>query len=86
MATAFQFRCRKVQGNQVGLRFNGPYNRLEYSHDVNELRGDINTITNTAAATAGGPEEGRCCLGPGTAQIFGNGGNKYVYKFDSRGN
>jgi hypothetical protein len=55
---ATEYAIRKVRGKQVDLKLNGQYNLLDYSHDVNILRGNINSITNTETVTDGGKQVG----------------------------
>jgi hypothetical protein len=42
------FAIKKVQENQVGLKFNGTHQLLAYAYDVNLLGDDIGTINKNA--------------------------------------
>jgi hypothetical protein len=41
---AFEYAIKKVQENQVGLKFNGVHKLLDYADDVNILGDNIDTI------------------------------------------
>jgi hypothetical protein len=56
---ALEFAIRKVQQNQVGLKFNGTYQFLVYADDVSLLGNYINTMkTNTEALIDANKEVG----------------------------
>jgi hypothetical protein len=44
ITTALEYAIRKVQENQVGLKFDGKHQLLAYADDVNLLGNSIDTI------------------------------------------
>jgi hypothetical protein len=56
---ASEYAIRKVQENQVGLKFYGTHQLLSYAYDVNVLGDNINTINkNTETLTDASKEVG----------------------------
>jgi len=56
---ALDYASRRVQVNQVGLKWNGTHQVLVYVDDVNMLGGNIRTIKkNTNALVAASKEKG----------------------------
>jgi hypothetical protein len=55
---ALEYAIRKVQENQVGLKFNGTYQHLALADDINLLRDNTNYKESTETLTDDSKEVG----------------------------